>query len=257
MVFATGQPPVLDGLPLNIPSDRVKGHLLVTEATPIRLPGIVAPVATQLEDGRLLAGGTFDIGDEDPAVQPQVIESIMDGLVAALPAAKGLGIAYQWCCFRPRHPDRRPVIDRVPGLDNAWLTSGHFRTGILNAPATASVLARWISAGQPAEPGRRPGARLGRGLADRDPAREDRRRGRGVEYPGPEVPRGEPGIVQAGNPVDDRPPVGMAGPEAAPLVRDAQPLRGRQRGDQAIHDRLDHVGLDGGVLVPDVEGPAR
>jgi len=154
VVFATGQPPVLDGLPLNIPSDRVKGHLLVTEATSIRLPGIVAPVATQIEGGRLLVGGTFDIGDEDPAVQPGVIESIMDGLVAALPAAKGLGIAYQWCCFRPRHPDRRPVIDRVPGVDNAWLTSGHFRTGILNAPATASVLARWIAAGQPpAEPG--------------------------------------------------------------------------------------------------------
>ncbi len=154
VVFATGQPPVLDGLPLTIPSDRVKGHLLVTEVTSVKLPGIVAPVATQLEDGRLLAGGTFDIGDEDPAVQPEVIQSIMDSLAAALPAAKGLGIAYQWCCFRPRHPDRRPVIDRVPGLDNAWLTSGHFRTGILNAPATAAVLARWISTGAPpAEPG--------------------------------------------------------------------------------------------------------
>jgi len=154
VIFATGQPPVLDGLPLNIPSGRVKGHLLVTEATSVRLPGIVAPVATQLEDGRLLTGGTFDIGDEDPAIQPDVIESIMAGLVAALPAAKGLGIAYQWCCFRPRHPDQRPVIDRVPGLDNAWLTSGHFRTGILNAPATAAVLARWISAGEPPpEPG--------------------------------------------------------------------------------------------------------
>jgi glycine/D-amino acid oxidase-like deaminating enzyme len=154
VIFATGQPPVLDGLPLNIPSERVKGHLLATEATSVRLPGIVAPVATQLEDGRLLTGGTFDIGDEDPAIQPDVIESIMDGLVAALPAAKGLGIAYRWCCFRPRHPDQRPVIDRVPGLGNAWLTSGHFRTGILNAPATAALLARWISAGQPpAEPG--------------------------------------------------------------------------------------------------------
>jgi glycine/D-amino acid oxidase-like deaminating enzyme len=163
VVFATGQPPVLDGLPLTIPSDRVKGHLLVTEPTQVRLPGIVAPIATQLENGRLLAGGTFDIGDEDPAVHHDVIESIMAGLVAALPTLKGLGIAYQWCCFRPRHPDRRPVIDRVPGLDNAWLTSGHFRTGILNAPATAAVLARWISAGQPpAEPGTWSAARFSR-----------------------------------------------------------------------------------------------
>jgi glycine/D-amino acid oxidase-like deaminating enzyme len=41
------------------------------------------------------------------------------------------------------------VIDRVPGLANAWLTSGHFRTGILNAPATGMAIARWISAGKP------------------------------------------------------------------------------------------------------------
>jgi glycine oxidase len=154
VVFATGQPPVLDGLPLDIPADRVKGHLLVTEPTSVRLPGIVAPVATQIEDGRLLAGGTFDVGDESPVVRPDVIEAIMMGLTTALPELRGLGVAYQWCCFRPRHPDRRPVIDRVPGLSNAWLTSGHFRTGILNAPATATVLARWISSGEePAEPG--------------------------------------------------------------------------------------------------------
>ncbi|MEP7023251.1 MAG: FAD-binding oxidoreductase [Actinomycetota bacterium] len=153
VVFATGLPPVLDGLTIDLPSDRVKGHLLVTEPAPVQLPGIVAPLATQIEDGRLLAGGTFDTGDESPAVKPDVIDSIMMGLAATLPALRGLGIAYQWCCFRPRHPDRRPVIDRVPGLENAWLTSGHFRTGILNAPVTAAVLARWIEHGEPpAEP---------------------------------------------------------------------------------------------------------
>jgi glycine oxidase len=145
VVFATGRPPVLDGLPLHVPSERVKGHLLVTERTDVRLPGIVAPVATQIEDGRLLTGGTFDVGDETPAVQPDVIDAITAGVAAVMPRLRGLGVAYQWCCFRPRHPDSRPVIDKVPGLANAWLTSGHFRTGILNAPATAAVLSRWIT----------------------------------------------------------------------------------------------------------------
>ena len=149
VVFATGRPPVLDGLPLHIPSDRVKGHLLVTDPTDVVLPGIVAPLATPIENGQLLAGGTFDLGDESPAVQPSVIESIVDGLASVLPSLRGIGVAYQWCCFRPRHPDRRPVIDMVPGLVNAWLTSGHFRTGILNAPVTAAVLSRWIAAGEP------------------------------------------------------------------------------------------------------------
>jgi glycine oxidase len=149
VVFATGQPPVLDGLELEIPSDRVKGHLIVTEPSGVRLPCTVAPVATPLEDGRLLAGGTFDYGDESPIVRDEVVDTIMGGLRAALPRLLGVAVSHQWCCFRPRHPDRRPVIDRVPGLSNAWLTSGHFRTGILNAPATGMAIARWISADKP------------------------------------------------------------------------------------------------------------
>jgi glycine/D-amino acid oxidase-like deaminating enzyme len=149
VVFATGLPPLLDGLALDLPSSRVKGHLLVTEPSPVRLPGTVAPVATQLDDGRLLVGGTFDMGDETPAVRQDVIDSILEALYATLPAVRGLAAAYQWYCFRPRHPDGRPVIDKVPGLDNAWLTSGHFRTGILMAPITAATITRWISAGEP------------------------------------------------------------------------------------------------------------
>jgi glycine/D-amino acid oxidase-like deaminating enzyme len=149
VVFATGLPPMLDGLQLDLPASRVKGHLLVTEPSPVHLPGTVAPVATQLDDGRLLVGGTFDMGDETPVVRQDVIDSILEALYATLPAVRGLPAAYQWCCFRPRHPDGRPVIDKVPGLDNAWLTSGHFRTGILMAPVTAVTLTRWISAGDP------------------------------------------------------------------------------------------------------------
>jgi glycine oxidase len=149
VVFATGLPPLLDGLPLDLPASRVKGHLLVTEPSPVRLPGTVAPVATQLDDGRLLVGGTFDMGDETPTVRQDVIDSILEALYATLPAVRGLPAAYQWYCFRPRHPDGRPVIDKVPGLDNAWLTSGHFRTGILMAPITAATITHWISAGEP------------------------------------------------------------------------------------------------------------
>jgi len=149
VVFATGMPPALAGLAASLPGSRVKGHLLVTEPSPVRLPGTVAPVATQLQDGRLLAGGTSDIGDESPAVRQDVINSILADLYAQLPEVTGLRAAYQWCCFRPRHPDGYPVIDQVPGLDNAWLTSGHFRTGILMAPITAQMITHWISASQP------------------------------------------------------------------------------------------------------------
>jgi glycine/D-amino acid oxidase-like deaminating enzyme len=41
------------------------------------------------------------------------------------------------------------VIDRVPGLSNAWISVGHFRTGILVAPAAGQALASWILDGRP------------------------------------------------------------------------------------------------------------
>jgi glycine oxidase len=149
VVFATGMPPLLQGLATALPASLVKGHMLVTEPSPVRLPGTVALVATQLEDGRLLAGGTLDTGDDSPGVRQDVIDSILADLYAQLPELTGLRAAYQWCCFRPRHPDGCPVIDQLPGLDNAWLTSGHFRTGILMAPITGQMITRWISAGRP------------------------------------------------------------------------------------------------------------
>ena len=56
-VFATGLPPRLDGLDPGLPAGTVKGHLIVTEPVPVSLPGMVMPLATQLEDGGLADPG--------------------------------------------------------------------------------------------------------------------------------------------------------------------------------------------------------
>jgi glycine/D-amino acid oxidase-like deaminating enzyme len=39
-------------------------------------------------------------------------------------------------------------VDIVPGLANAWMSSGQFRHGILMAPVTGRALASWIARGQ-------------------------------------------------------------------------------------------------------------
>jgi len=148
VVFATGMPPRLDGLDLQLPADSVKGHLVVTEPVPLILPAMVAPLATQLEDRRLLAGGTLDTDDATTKVRAEVTDRIRAELAAALPLLARVRLTHRWCCWRPRHPDGLPVIDRIPGLSNAWVTSGHYRTGILMGPAAGSALARWITSGQ-------------------------------------------------------------------------------------------------------------
>jgi glycine oxidase len=145
VVFATGGPPRLDGLDLRLPAGLVKGHLVVTEPVPIALPGMVAPLATQIEDHRLLAGGTLDADDATAGVRDDITARIQSDLAAALPPLGRVRLTHRWCCWRPRHPDGLAVIDRVPGLSNAWLTSGHYRTGILLAPAAGAALAGWIT----------------------------------------------------------------------------------------------------------------
>ena len=70
-------------------------------------------------------------------------------LISAWPELRAVRLEYTWACFRPAHPDHLPVIDRVPGLSNAWLTSGHYKTGILLAAGTGTALADWLDSGAP------------------------------------------------------------------------------------------------------------
>jgi glycine/D-amino acid oxidase-like deaminating enzyme len=151
IVLATGLAPVLPELgELVVPQRRVKGHLLATEPAPFRLRTAVAALegfVGQLDGGEIIAGGTLDEGDDDPAVREDVIAGIREGLATLLPRTTELATGHAWCCFRPATSDEQPVIDRVPGLENAWVTCGHFRTGILMAAATGDALAEWIATG--------------------------------------------------------------------------------------------------------------
>lgn len=158
VVLATGESPRLPGLDLDLPTGLVKGHLLLTApgggpgpgaGLGTGLPGSLGAIATDIGGGRLLAGGTLDAGDRSPEVRPEVIAAIRAELVSAVPAMAEVPLTHAWCCFRPAHPDRMPVVDQVPGLSNAWVTSGHFRTGILVAPAAGAALAAWIVGGRP------------------------------------------------------------------------------------------------------------
>jgi glycine/D-amino acid oxidase-like deaminating enzyme len=148
VVFATGTPPSVDGLNLSLPWSEVKGHMLVSEPTELSLPGVVAPIATVIADGRLMRGGTIDTGDDERVVRPWVVDEMWAELEVDWPIVRGIQVGYQWACFRPAHPDLLPVIDKVPALQNAWLTSGHYKTGILMAPGTGQAIARWIASGE-------------------------------------------------------------------------------------------------------------
>ncbi|MGH2792978.1 MAG: NAD(P)/FAD-dependent oxidoreductase [Actinomycetota bacterium] len=147
VVLATGNAPA----EISVPTVIMKGHLLVTEPSPDPpRTGIASSViAIPLPDGRLLAGGTFDAGDDEPVVRDEVVRVIRSELSRILPGTAELATERAWCCFRPGTPDELPVIDRVPGIENAWMSVGHFRTGLLMAPAAGRALASWIGGERP------------------------------------------------------------------------------------------------------------
>jgi glycine oxidase len=149
VVFATGLPPHLDGLSVGVPASEVKGHMLASASTSLGPPAALIDSARPIDDGRILLGGTLDTGDTERVVRSEVIARMWQELAAVWPPAADIAVEYRWACFRPAHPDHLPVIDRLPGLSNAWLTTGHYKTGIVVAPATGRALAAWMASGSP------------------------------------------------------------------------------------------------------------
>lgn len=60
------------------------------------------------------------------------------------PALASAPIVARQACFRPVTEDGLPLIGAVPGVDNAWVATGHGVWGMLNAPATGEAMAELI-----------------------------------------------------------------------------------------------------------------
>jgi len=53
-----------------------------------------------------------------------------------------------WVGGRPMVPDGLPLIDRVPGVDNAYVATAHGMLGVTLAPTTASALIEFVTSGR-------------------------------------------------------------------------------------------------------------
>jgi len=69
------------------------------------------------------------------------LEALCRSLSPILAAAP---IRARQACFRPATEDGVPLIGRVPGVDGAYVATGHSVWGMLNAPATGEAMAELI-----------------------------------------------------------------------------------------------------------------
>lgn len=77
----------------------------------------------------------------DIVADPALLDRVMDKAIAFCPALAGAAIMKVWSGLRPRPQNRpAPIIGQLPGYSNVILATGHYRNGILLAPATAQLI---------------------------------------------------------------------------------------------------------------------
>ncbi|MGH7727444.1 MAG: glycine oxidase ThiO [Vulcanimicrobiaceae bacterium] len=92
------------------------------------------------DDGRLLIGATVERAGEDVRVTAGGLRSLLDAALAALPALADFALVESWAGLRPGTRDGLPWLGPT-AISGYFVAAGHFRNGILLAPATARALA--------------------------------------------------------------------------------------------------------------------
>ncbi len=72
---------------------------------------------------------------------PALLEAVMHRAIALCPALADAIVVHSWFGLRPRPEGRpAPIVELLPGYSNVILASGHYRNGVLLAPATAELV---------------------------------------------------------------------------------------------------------------------
>jgi glycine/D-amino acid oxidase-like deaminating enzyme len=93
-------------------------------------------------------GATVEFPDQtgDAIAQPALLETVRQQAVAFCPALANATILRTWTGKRPRPEGRpAPIIGQLPGYSNVLLATGHYRNGVLLAPATAQAIREAIA----------------------------------------------------------------------------------------------------------------
>jgi glycine oxidase len=121
----------------------VRGHLLGY----VMEPGSVGPIlrhghtyVMQRSSGFTIAGTSSEEVGFNRELDPQIVAEIHARACELLPALGTVPRTDAWLGFRPASADFEPAIGRLQD-SRLWLAYGHYRNGILLAPATAARLA--------------------------------------------------------------------------------------------------------------------
>ena len=103
----------------------------------------IVPVGNQ----EFWVGATVEFSENGGEIQANadMLEQVMAKAIALCPALAKAEIIKKWSGLRPRPEGRpAPIIGTLPGNDRVLIASGHYRNGVLLAPATARSIREMI-----------------------------------------------------------------------------------------------------------------
>ena len=102
-------------------------------------------------DGSLLIGSTLEEKGFCIKTKDSPIADLRARAANLYPAVQDAPELERWASVRPATTDGLPVLGPQPGTaaPGAYVASGHFRNGVLLAPATARVVAQLLCGEQP------------------------------------------------------------------------------------------------------------
>lgn len=138
---------VLEELDIRIDVGPVRGQMLLYRAVPGAIRRILLAAgryAIPRRDGLVLFGSTVEETGFEKETTPEAREELRRAAESLAPVLADCGIEQHWSGLRPGSADEIPYIGHVPGVQGLFLNAGHFRNGLLLAPASARLMADMV-----------------------------------------------------------------------------------------------------------------
>ncbi len=144
-------PGLLLSMGVTLPLFPAKGEMLLYHMQPGQVPAVMLTERGYLiprHDGSVLVGSTLRRGDN--TTYPTVAGRYqLERLAARLwPELASCSPAFHWAGVRPGCERDIPFIGSVPGTNGVFAAVGHYRNGLVAAPASAELLAQLITGEQ-------------------------------------------------------------------------------------------------------------
>lgn len=138
--------------PVNLPVRPIRGQMLaLLPAHRNLLRHVVRSGEFYLvprSDGRVIAGSTLEDAGFDKRTDAATIRRLRQSAAALVPGLGEARMHEDWAGLRPGTPDGLPILGAT-ATAGYFVATGHFRSGILLAPATARVMASVIGGAPP------------------------------------------------------------------------------------------------------------